>query len=78
MLRVMLHIHPSPGKAGIQYFRVETLFTPVFHWKLAPCLFCFWQEHSGLSLCSGPGPAVHFGSLACSLGLACLTVKQII
>lgn len=78
MLGVTLHIHPSPAKAEIQYFGVETLFMPGFHWKLAPCSFCFWQKHSGLSVCSGPGPVVGFRSLACSLGFGCISVKQII
>lgn len=63
MLRVTLHVHLSPVKAEIWYFGVETLFTLGFQWKLAPCSFCFWQKHSGLSVCSGPGAAVRFRSL---------------
>lgn len=51
MLSDALHIHPSPAKADIQYFGVETLFMPSFHWTLHILFFFFffWQEHNGLS-----------------------------
>ena len=68
MLRVTLHIHPSPAKADIQYFGVETLFMRSFHWTLSSCSF-FFLAGAQWALCSGPGPAVWFRSF--NLKLAC-------
>lgn len=45
---------------------------------LAACstlVFCFWQEHTGLSVCSGPAPA-DSSDPSLQLGL-CISVKQI-
>lgn len=70
MLSVALHIHPSPAKADIQYFGVETLFMPSFHWTLHILFFFFFfLAGAQWALCSGPGSAVWFRSF--NLKLAC-------
>lgn len=65
----------------------QKLKSGILGWRHSSCLvslairstlvFCFWQEHSGLSVCSGPGPADSSHPQPPAWALLCTSVKQI-